>query len=86
LIGYRQITLTNHENVALTLSGLAASGDFSAVPGGATPCGGSVAAGASCTFEVSFTPSATGSIKGVVTVADGASNSPQTLKATGTGQ
>ena len=80
------ITVTNHENTALTLTGLAASGDFSALPGGATPCGGSVAAGASCTFEVTFTPGAKGSIKGAVTVADSASNSPQPLKLTGTGQ
>jgi Astacin (Peptidase family M12A)/Abnormal spindle-like microcephaly-assoc'd, ASPM-SPD-2-Hydin len=80
------VTLTNHENVALTLTSLAASGDFSAVPGGGTPCGASVAAGGSCTFAVSFTPSATGSIKGVVTAIDGASNSPQTLNLTGTGQ
>ena len=80
------VTLTNHENVALALTSLAASGDFSAVPGGATPCGASVAAGASCTFEVSFTPSTTGSIKGVVTIADGASNSPQILGLAGAGQ
>ncbi len=80
------ITLTNNENVALTLNTLAASGDFSAVPGGADPCGASVAAGATCTFNVTFTPSATGSIKGAVTVTDSASNSPQTLKLTGTGQ
>jgi hypothetical protein len=80
------VTLTNHENTALTLTGLAASGDYSALPGGATPCGGSVAAGASCTFNVTFTPGAKGSIKGAVTVADSASNSPQTVKLTGTGQ
>jgi hypothetical protein len=45
-----------------------------------------VAAGASCTFNVTFTPGAKGSIKGAVTVADSASNSPQTVKLTGTGQ
>lgn len=80
------ITLTNNENTALTLSSIGASGDYSAVPGGATPCGASVNASASCTFVVTFTPHATGSIKGAVTVTDSASNSPQTLKLTGTGE
>jgi len=80
------ITLTNHQTTALSLSPLSASGDFSAVAGGATPCGASVAAGASCTFDVTFTPGATGTIHGAMTVADSASNSPQTMKLTGTGQ
>ena len=80
------ITLTNHQNTALTLSDITASGDFSAFAAGPTPCGASVAAGATCTFDVTFTPGATGTIKGAVTVADNASNSPQTLKLTGTGQ
>lgn len=80
-------TLTITNNLTTTLSSLAftASGDFSAIPGGGTPCGGSIAPGGVCTLSVTFTPSTTGSIKGAVTVTDSASTSPQTVKLTGTG-
>jgi len=80
-------TLTITNNLTTTLSSLSftASGDFSVTAGGGTPCGASVAAGGTCTLSVTFTPSTTGSIKGAVTIKDGASTSPQTVKLTGTG-
>jgi hypothetical protein len=79
------LTLTNNLNTTLTLMSFAGSGDFTVTAGGGTPCGASVAAGGTCTLSVTFTPSTTGSIKGAVTIKDGASTSPQTVKLTGTG-
>src|SRR6202023_2888191 len=59
-----------------------ASGDFSQT----NTCGASVAAGGSCTVSVVFTPTATGSRTGTLTITDSASNSPQTVSLSGTGQ
>ena len=59
------------------------SGDFAFA--GTGNCSGSVAAGASCTISVNFTPTTTGTRTGTVTIADNASNSPQTIPLTGSG-
>jgi len=56
-------------------------GDF----GQTNNCGASVAAGGSCTINVTFTPTATGSRSATLTVTDNASNSPQTAGVSGTG-
>ncbi|HTR23592.1 MAG TPA: choice-of-anchor D domain-containing protein [Terriglobales bacterium] len=82
----KTVTLTNNSSGTLTISELVASGDFSATPSGGTPCGSSVAAGASCTFSVTFTPNVKGSISGAVTVNDNVPLSPEVMKLTGTGQ
>jgi Abnormal spindle-like microcephaly-assoc'd, ASPM-SPD-2-Hydin len=80
------VTLTNNQSTALTIS-LAASGEFKAAPSGTVPCGSSLAAAAKCTFSVTFTPAAGGTINGVVTAAyTGAPYSPLEVKLTGTGQ
>jgi len=63
-----------------------ASGDFSVAAGGGTPCGSSVAAGASCTLAVTFSPTTTGTVGGVVTVTYSGKFSPQEVTLTGTGQ
>jgi len=82
----KTVTLTNNSSGTLTISELVASGDFSATPSDGTPCGSSVAAGASCTFSVTFTPNVKGSISGAVTVNDNVPLSPEVMKLTGTGQ
>jgi len=79
-------TLTNNQNSVLNLTSIAASGDYTAVSGGTTPCVSPIAAFAKCTFTVTFTPSKTGTVKGAATVTHGASNSPQVVGLTGTGQ
>jgi len=79
------VTVTNHQPVALTLVSLTASGSYAAASGGPSPCGASVAAMASCTFQVTFTPSATGTIHGAVTVTHNAAGSPQAVAVTGQG-
>jgi hypothetical protein len=63
-----------------------ASGDFTAVAGGGTPCGASLGAGASCTIHVSFSPTTTGTITGVATVTYSGGYNPQEVRLSGTGQ
>jgi hypothetical protein len=65
---------------------IAGNGDFTAASGGATPCSGTLAAHATCTFTVTFTPSAVGTRTGAVTVTDGSNPNVQTVGVTGTGQ
>jgi hypothetical protein len=81
----KTITLTNNQASTLTLTGIAASGQFSAAPGGTKPCGSTVNADSKCTFEVTFTPAQTGTIPGAVTVTHSAFGSPQNIKLSGTG-
>ncbi len=85
----KTVTLTNNASTTMTGIGFVASGDYAAFATGATPCGASLGAHAKCTIGVTFTPSATGSIKGNVTVTYSGvtpSYSPQEMSLTGTGQ
>ena len=79
------VTVTNvlATSVSPVITG---NGDFAAAPGGATPCSGTLAAHATCTFTVTFTPSAVGTRTGAVTVTDGSNPNVQTVGVTGTGQ
>lgn len=80
------VNLTNNQTLALSGLSIAASGDYAIVAGGTTPCGTSVAAKGTCTFNVTFTPASAGLVNGAVTVADSASGSPQVMKVSGTGE
>lgn len=82
----KTVTLTNNSGATLTLSSILASGDFTAKPSGTKACGASVAAGAKCTFSVTFSPDVTGAISGAATVTESAPLSPAVIKLTGTGQ
>jgi hypothetical protein len=75
------ITVTNTGQSVLTISGVAASGDFSET----NTCGTSVPSGASCAITVTFTPTVGGSRTGAITITDNASNSPQRISLMGTG-
>jgi trimeric autotransporter adhesin len=77
----RSVTLTNSGSGALALSGITATSGF----GVTHNCGSSVAAGASCTLAVTFTPAAAGAATGSVSVASNATGSPHTVSLTGTG-
>jgi hypothetical protein len=79
------VTITNVLTTSIT-SAIAGNGDFAAAPGGTTPCTGTLAGHATCTFTVTFTPSAVGTRTGAVTVTDGSNPSVQTVNVTGTGQ
>jgi F5/8 type C domain/Pectate lyase superfamily protein/Abnormal spindle-like microcephaly-assoc'd, ASPM-SPD-2-Hydin len=75
------VTVTNTGNATASLSQIAASGDF----GETTTCGASLTAGGSCTVSVTFTPTASGTRTGSLTISSNASNSPVTVALTGTG-
>ena len=77
----KTVTLKNNLPTALSVSSIAVTGDYAQT----NTCGASLAAGASCTVSVTFTPVATGSRTGTLTITDSASNSPQTVSLTGTG-
>ena len=75
------ITLSNSGTAALTITSIAASGDYAQT----NNCGTSVAAGGSCSISVTFTPTAAGTRSGTITVTDNAPTSPQSASLTGTG-
>jgi minor extracellular serine protease Vpr len=78
------VTLTNTGAAtdALGITSIAASGDFRV---SSNTCGKSLAAGASCTIGVTFSPKATGSRTGALTIKDFNPNSPHTVALSGIG-
>jgi hypothetical protein len=76
-------TLTNRLSVSLTGIAISTTGDYSV---SATTCSTILGAQFSCTINVVFTPTAVGTRTGTLSVADSASNSPQTSSLTGTGK
>lgn len=84
----KTVTLTNTGTAALTITSIAASGDFAETSTGATACPispATLAAGANCIISVTFTPTALGARAGNLTITDNAASSPQLVPLTGTG-
>ena len=77
----QSITLSNTGTVSLSVTSLATTGDF----GQSNNCGSSVGAGAQCTVQIAFTPTATGTRSGMLTFSDNAAGSPQVVQLAGTG-
>src|SRR6202043_2278965 len=75
------VTLTNSGTAALTITSIVASAPYAQT----NTCPASVAAGANCSINVTFTPTVTGSQPGTITVTDNATGSPQTVALSGTG-
>jgi hypothetical protein len=75
------ITVTNPGGATLTITAIAATGDFAASGG----CVTSLSAGATCTMTVTFAPTVTGARRGTVVVTDNASGSPQVVELFGNG-
>jgi hypothetical protein len=74
-------TVTNQGTAAAAIGSVTASGDFART----STCGTSLAVGASCTVSVTFTPTATGTRTGGVTIASNDPAGPLTVALTGTG-
>ena len=81
----KNVTLTNSGGSTLNLSKIAVSGDFAQITS-SKPCGTTLAAGKSCTIKITFTPEQLGALTGALTITDNASNSPQTVPLSGTGE
>jgi hypothetical protein len=77
----RQVTLQNTGNAPLTVSGGTATAPFgvSGLPTSPLPAGGST------TFQVTFSPTATGPFSGTISISSDAPGGPHTVSATGTG-
>jgi hypothetical protein len=79
------VTLSNSGTAVLNITGIAVggtnSGDFSET----NTCGTSVAPGATCAINITFTPSVTGARAATIEIADNADDSPQSIVLSGTG-
>jgi hypothetical protein len=75
------VSLTNHATLPLTITSITISGDYSQT----NTCGTAVTAGGTCNINVTFTPSATGTRYGEITVTDSDGASPQVVHLTGIG-
>ncbi|MGD0797781.1 MAG: choice-of-anchor D domain-containing protein [Acidobacteriaceae bacterium] len=77
-----QISNTGASPVTLSLS---ATGDYSVVVGSCPTAGGTLAAGASCTVQVSFLPLETGALSGALSIAGSATGLPLMVPLSGVG-
>jgi hypothetical protein len=76
----QKVTVSNTGTAPMSVSSISASGDYKQT----NDCGNSVAAGSSCTVNMTFTPTASGTRTGTLTITDSASDSPQSVSLTGT--
>jgi hypothetical protein len=75
------VTLSNTGSAELRIVGIAVALPFTRT----TTCGASLAAGATCTINVTFAPTTEGDFTSDVSIADNAKGSPQTVALSGTG-
>lgn len=80
------VTLTNKGSAPLAISGISLSGTNAGDFSQQNNCGTSVAAGATCTINVTFKPTAGGTRTATLMVTDNALGSPQNVALSGTGQ
>jgi len=74
-------TITNNQTAALNISGISATGDFTQT----NTCQSAISPGGTCTIDVYFTPSVTGTRTGTITITDDAGTSPQSVALSGIG-
>jgi hypothetical protein len=77
----KTVTLTNGGTSALSITSIVATGDWAE----SNTCGTSVPVKGKCKIQVTFTPTATGTLSGAITITDNASTSPQAVSLSGTG-
>jgi hypothetical protein len=75
------VTVSNKQSVVLNISSIQASAPYSQT----NTCGTFLAAGQSCTVNVTFSPTAVKYYSSAITIVDDAGNSPQTIAVTGSG-
>jgi hypothetical protein len=79
--GTKSVTITNNQATGVTGLSVSIFGDFTET----NNCKSTLAAGASCTVNVTFTPTASGERTGAVVVTDNGNGQPQTIELTGAG-
>ena len=77
----QSVTLTNNKTAALAINSISASGNYSQ----ANNCPSSLAAGASCTLNVSFVPTVKGTVAGALSVVTDAALAAQPVGLRGIG-
>ena len=75
------ISVLNNQSQTLNISSIAASGDFAQT----NNCGASLNPGATCSINVTFTPTAKDNRSGTITITDDANTSPQGIPVSGLG-
>jgi hypothetical protein len=78
-------TLTNTATSPLVINSIAIAGSNAAEFNQTTTCGPSLAAGASCAINVTFTPSQIGPRSAALTITDDTAGSPQSVSLSGVG-
>jgi len=81
-IGPWSTTLTNGLSTTLTINSMTVAGDYKIA---SSTCGSTVASKASCSIGVTFTPAATGTRNGSITISDSAPDTPHVLSLYGAG-
>ncbi|MGA2986793.1 MAG: DUF3443 family protein [Terriglobia bacterium] len=77
-------TVTNSGTATLTFTSITITTGSTVFQAPSNTCGTSLGAGSACTISVVFTPTATGAASGTLSIADNASDSPQTVTLSGT--
>jgi hypothetical protein len=77
----QSVSLTNYGTSTLNITSIIASADFSETD----TCGTPLAPEASCSVSVTFSPTATGTVSGTLSVTDNGAGSPQSTALTGSG-
>ncbi len=77
-----KFVLKNTGSAVLQIEGVSITGDFSQT----NDCGSTLAAETDCTFNVTFTPTASGTRTGTLTITHNATGSPHNVSLTGTGE
>ena len=83
--GVQTTLLSNPGNTALSIASISITGANSGPFAQTNNCGATLAAGASCTISITFTPAAVASYSATVSVTDNAAGSPQSVQLTGAG-
>jgi hypothetical protein len=76
------VSLTNTGSKPISFNSMRVTGAFRA----RDTCGGTIAAGAVCRVDVTFTPSKPGHERGGITIVDSASSKPQYIELSGVGK
>lgn len=79
------LQLTNNGAVGATINSYTASGDYSVAVGSCPQPGGTLAVGASCMLQVTFSPSQSGTRTGTLSIASSATPLPLSASLSGTG-
>jgi hypothetical protein len=77
----QSVTLTNNGNATMVISNIGITGDYAQT----NSCPNSLGIGSSCTFQVTFTPTAGGARNGTLSITDSAPGSPHMVALSGSG-